>query len=1688
MADQPLDEPGLPLAEAQRGPSLVEQSQRELRDAALSSKPRRQRSIRQAKDSVEDLAARARSQEEMRMSPDSGSLGRGGRQFTVGNIGNNGRIYLRYDAFRDHNMLPALALPASDSPISHIPILNAYRPVVRPGIERSRQPPPPFPFTPSTPPGSYEPEQTVRRAVSSVGHDTLFSTNVTPPRKVAPAPGRGSAESQRPAIQSPPRPTTHPRANSFSTVESANRPSLDHPGTFKVIIHRPSVRRPRTSHGPNLPVLEVPIPHYRLGRPQFDVGGTAILRSSVYTRSSGRGEEPRSSFFSQSGNDRLYPSPSGLHSSYISRRHSAAYPQPLFYGRTASERAGSRISAPPTSTARASIVPIDPSMYDPFTMNPNDPTVVRYSATTNEIVAATPTRLIAHITSPSFLDYELLSDFFLTFRSFIQPRDLVSFLVARLRWAVDRLDDFGRIVRVRTFVALRHWILNYFVDDFVPDYDLRRHFCVLVNTLHQDLQGRSDRGGGDIKIVGELKKCWRRTCILYWDIPDFTGKDAAEAEILPGGLLGSRNSTEAGFATPTAPAKAPPPPSLDKKSAIPAPLKPTKASTQKPLPEVPKTPTHVPQHSQSSAPYSFPNTHTSHTQSSSNQRPPPMSPSSGRSTQVLSCSIPVKPIYRPEAGQEIPLFPHPVPVQITAPAVHISSPTPAATATMPGSYHKRSGSFTDALRDNREPLSIPKNGNGPDLQIPAVLVIPGCLVRGALYQPTAPYFDIKLMAGVSKSKSHLNLMAVEPHSARGRHLAENPAVKNILGSVRRALSNRHMSPSRSGASADQPSAGRSSGEHTHHSAPSEKSSSTVKMKRSQPLPKSQVRIDILAARILENFKEAIAQMEREQAVNMPLDLGKASGKTLDPRDISPRYHRSVTVGSRSIVIVDDTNSDMQYVMSGGLAPPSVPDLPADEKELRAYKPRDRRDTQATSASIDSVLAGQNRSPAAHVPTGFRKLNSASSPESRQSAAPAPEVPRRNPLRNPPAATSITTDPSSVSTLKRHASFHAGDKAEESDADTHVGAKADSDPTGASPLQSSETDPFSPERPKGRIAPHKLRRRPGGNLKAVNTVHSLEQPRPKSAGSVSTASQSIAGSLVLAPQPSQAIPTTQPPVSPPESDDDDAVSLKRRSISLIQTHSSQPNLRPSFEAEVAKLAALPDDLDDDGGIESALLKLEGKYEKKTPPASPAQEAFGPIEEQDWKEDEDAKGRKKRHHKEHVDEVKFVHPLPPEAQTTSVYQLSPTSTAPAKSHKTELSRSVAESEDSYSSVPLLERGLSDAAHRTRKLAQVLATAPGPSTERPTEAGAVEKSTSKPASPPASHSSIENIEETESLKRIPRGDTLPHFPTMHSSFLLDEDQSSPESDDLIAASEAESASQGVRSFFDDEAIDDEGPDTEVFTHPLRHPDTPPVNKTPVALDAANLNPTTTFNQGLPTPGLTPTTKLPVPPSPPNRQSPPAPPPKHTKKPSETTQSTARPPAHLPFILAYDPTALAQQLTIIEKDALDEIDWKELIELRWSQTSPPLSDWVTYLLTQDPRGVDLVIARFNLVVKWVKSEIVLCEDLGERTACVTQYVRVARECRRLRNYASMYQVAIALLSTDVGSLKRTWEGVPEAEKRVVAELEKVVQPLRNFQGLRAEMERGATLSGKGAEEEGCVPFIGKNFDVFFFVGVCGS
>jgi hypothetical protein len=269
---------------------------------------------------------------------------------------------------------------------------------------------------------------------------------------------------------------------SDSTLPDTSIARESEPGGFKVVITQPGEdQRPRTVEemDPNEPpLLEVAIPSWRIGTPRFSIRGTPFIRGSSYAPTE---EIPSSS----TSFLRLTPldgtSASSRKPSFF---RASGMLSPLTDPSNPLSHVSARLSTRLRATYHSTHLVVEPGMFDALTFKPacDDRSIVRYSAS-GSVTAATPPRLVAEITSPSFVDYELLSDFFLTYRSFLEPSDLLRMLFARLRWALARADEVGQVVRVRTFVAVRHWILNYFMDDFFVDHSIRVTFCGLLNEL-----------------------------------------------------------------------------------------------------------------------------------------------------------------------------------------------------------------------------------------------------------------------------------------------------------------------------------------------------------------------------------------------------------------------------------------------------------------------------------------------------------------------------------------------------------------------------------------------------------------------------------------------------------------------------------------------------------------------------------------------------------------------------------------------------------------------------------------------------------------------------------------------------------------------------------------------------------------------------------------------------------------------------------------------------------------------------------------------------------------------------------------------------------------------------------------------------------------------------------------------------
>lgn len=1339
-------------------------------------------------------------------------------------------------------------------------------------------------------------------------------------------------------------------------------------GELRIVIDR-SEDRPKTAEEKPCP-LEVPIPHNRFGSPRFNTEGSAALQTSVYTRTSMSDNFRNSSWLGGMAD----PLPTHLPSPYGREsltRNRSSFALSLFSGTAAIDL--SRASpAPRNSVVYELKEPVEPSIYEALVLDMDGESVVRYVPGSKDISAATPARIVAQISSESFMDYELVSDFFLTFRSYLSPSHLLALLLARLQWAINRLQEDGRIIRIRTFAALRHWILNYFVDDFVTNYDLRTHFCETINALYQDVKSRTNGGMSDLKILLDLKRCWNGKSSLYWTTVDSSrAYNDPDRPIVPGNTQIEH-------------------PRDDRDREI-APLS--------------GLVSHANANFDESLP---PPTHHDRNESGTTVQSIPLSTKSEQSIHALSCSLPPRSPKGRSASYSKGKAPRPVPLSLTkTTSPHEPPPTSPILSRHPchGHGHKRSGSFSDSVRDDRKPLEVGSTGPAPQ-----EMLDPVSFIRGELYPPAESYMTLMAPESpplpVPSSSSNADRRSTPDGGSKA--IQSNIGMKTFIGSIKRALHTRNGGNSVSARIVNAsealnfPYRGKTSAMPNNVALGSE----FYRERKMAAVPKQPARIDLLCDEALKQYKQVINQNDTRRDLQptsnvhtTPRDLapkGVNTSALRPPQNVQPKIPSGLTTGSGSIVIVDDTGFEFPSMTgavleSGGTAaedfagesngyagvPAPISDSPAQgdgEYLLPIYYNADATDPDQQSASLHPLHpSSQQRSPSLESLTPPRKITSLS-------------------LR-----------------LRKYASFQSGISRQRASMTSDTGKSS----IGANSVKDRVLLP-----PAGPV----LRRRPGGNLRQMQFVDEIE---PVSDQGSFVTRHSYDDSLAETTTTADDVTSTRPLTTliPPNP-----------RYSLIQGGFTR-NIRRSFESALARFAQIPDD--DDGGVESTLLKLEGKW-----PSSPTSDrGFGPqIEDPRIP----ASARYVADRRRQTD--------------MSAYSTIGGRLAPPRPY----SDSVAESEESYNSIPLLERGLTDDSMK------------GPLANRAPAADVrgvplsliSSRDTSEPAS---SHPSIQIVQKTDSIRRIPRGATVPGSPSQDTGDITTRHLSVPASDlsiDVIDAREAMGGriSADTRSFTSSTV--------DIQPHPLAHPPSPPMTiQNPgsftscpspmdkVLMQAQPLTPDTSPRRREGETANTQPRKIPHFSS--NVLS------NSEKDHHNRVISNPIVSGHVPYILACESQTLAQQLTLVEMAALSEVDWRDLVEMRWSNNSQCIVSWVQFLAAEERKGIDLVVGRFNLMVKWIVSEIVLTHDIHERARTISKFIHTAAHARRICNYATMLQIAIALSSSDCSRLQNTWQLLPQEDKRLFKDMECLIQPVRNFNDLRVEMET-ANL------QEGCIPFIG--------------
>ena len=1232
----------------------------------------------------------------------------------------------------------------------------------------------------------------------------------------------------------------------------------------------------------------------------------------------------------------------------------------------------------------------------------------------------------------------------------MQSEELLDYLFARLRWALTSGNDGGRIARVRTFVALRHWILNYFADDFMDDAMFRQTFCDFVNDLAGVLRQRPDRGGGDMNIISELKKCWRRTCMLYWPATEPI-ETSPDADILPGGIRPQDTSPAAASAL-----------------SLPLSIRPTTYRgsifeiTTIQLPEQ-QPPRHMAL-TNGNEPGQRSTVTTNRTASI------PASPLSEQSLEVLSCSVPflrniqLRPSARAREKQE---------PRIAAARAKAGQGRPKA--------HKRSGSFSDALRDKRTPLASPKADKIELKDLPSFAVTGG-LVRGLLLQPSPSKVDntVPVTPGPELNDGHFS--GGESDTERNRNIG----VRKFVVEVRRALSTRKGSNSRSPArsASSKGSLGSRDGDKYR---PEKRGPDWQQLQ-------GPARLDVLGLAIERSYQGAwddFARHDVEPIEELPSAeiRNEEQDRPETPRPVTAKRDKPIPSATAPAHPSSGLPSS-GALPSGGLPSSGLPSSGLPSGQTKSFEVRDfaRPDTHVTSGSRSIVIVDATGAPELPMMSGALPSLRNMTPE----MVPIPLFRHRADFERSSIGKAIAEPPRTMagepeyhwrsSDARMHDLLTSSDRwsAEESSRRGHSTMYTESN----FPRKSSDLAPGI----EMQALPQQLRRVPGGNLRDANHVRSLEmaQPRPRSEGSL----VSSAMSRVYAASKRS---TEEGGVPLPDRDE-----FRRNSVVLLATHSSQPILRPSFEEEARKLKGIPDkDFDGAGGIEDALLKLEGKIPSPSMSSFAGSRASSGSSESAGSHTSTTQPTSVTERDGERDDSRSPLPAPPMLKEMPTGYVRPMyGDIPMK-----ISPSIQSSHPNVSSPVTETQGasiyhgsLSTAvgfpfAHEPERIEEagrnVPTTASSPSTSVvPMAARLSHYPITDPytaASTPESFAYVQspNSIHSNSEFRLPsvQSAAIPSFKPgpweNQTSFLHDEHHSFSDISTEIADYESQNG-HTVRSFFFDDRSR-MSHDGHISMHPFQ-----PMRATPPSTIAEPTFESPDRQQLLPRavpprPGQTLKQKISNPKLQELASNQPFP-----RRPGDTLRRSHTSPnspmeddkdlpfeKHIPFVLAYESEVIAEQLTIIEKDALDEVDWKDLVSLNWQQSPPHIRNWVDYLNKETSNGIDIVIARFNLVVKWCISEIVLTEAPTERARAITKYIHIAAHCHRLRNYASLYQITLALLSNEISRLTMTWSLVAVREKHMLEQLEQLCRPLRNFHNLRAEME--TAMPGNGI-----IPFIG--------------
>jgi len=136
----------------------------------------------------------------------------------------------------------------------------------------------------------------------------------------------------------------------------------------------------------------------------------------------------------------------------------------------------------------------------------------------------------------------------------------------------------------------------------------------------------------------------------------------------------------------------------------------------------------------------------------------------------------------------------------------------------------------------------------------------------------------------------------------------------------------------------------------------------------------------------------------------------------------------------------------------------------------------------------------------------------------------------------------------------------------------------------------------------------------------------------------------------------------------------------------------------------------------------------------------------------------------------------------------------------------------------------------------------------------------------------------------------------------------------------------------------------------------------------------------------------------------------------------------------LDFHPEELARQISLLDQKLFMMILDTEFLRKRFTK-APSLQQ---------------LVRRFNMITKWVSTEVATTPNIKERIKTLSHYIVVAEILKKWNNWHSFMAVISGLCQSPVQRLKQTWKALNPTLHKKFLDFEDLIRPNENFSALR--------------------------------------